>query len=159
MVSNGKLLNESEVMGMTMDNQGLESLVIWQKSVDFAVNVCQEIVPMLPPEEKWALSSQLRRAAQSIPANIAEGYGRYNHQETIHYCYIARGSMAETKTHLVLAYRLGYIDETTHHDYQERLIELGKMLHGYIKHLRYQKNRNQIKEIFDEEDDYTTYPP
>jgi four helix bundle protein len=143
---------------MTRDNQGLESLVVWQKSVDFAVDVCQEIVPMLPPEEKWALSSQLRRAVQSISANIAEGYGRYNHQETIHYCYIARGSMAENKTHLVLAHRLGYVEDKIHQDYQNRLIELGKMLHGFIKHLRNQKNRNQIKEIFGEEDDYNDYP-
>ncbi len=143
---------------MTRDNQGLESLVVWQKSVDFAVDVCQEIVPMLPPEEKWALSSQLRRAVQSISANIAEGYGRYNHQETIHYCYIARGSMAESKTHLVLAHRLGYVEDKIHQDYQNRLIELGKMLHGFIKHLRNQKNRNQIKEIFGEEDDYNDYP-
>jgi len=139
---------------MTRDNQGLESLIVWQKAVDFAVEVCQEIVPMLPPEEKWALSSQLRRAVQSIPANIAEGYGRYNYQETIHYCYIARGSMAETKTHLILAYRLGYIVQPIHHNFQDRLTELGKMLHGYINHLRKQKTRIQIKGISDEEDDY-----
>ena len=151
-------MDEREGLEMTRDNQGLESLVVWQKSVDFAVDVCQEIVPMLPPEEKWALSSQLRRAVQSIPANIAEGYGRYNHQETIHYCYIARGSMAESKTHLVLAHRLGYVEDKIHQDYQNRLIELGKMLHGFIKHLRNQKNRNQIKEIFGEEDDYNDYP-
>jgi four helix bundle protein len=151
-------VDEREGLEMTRDNQGLESLVVWQKSVDFAVDVCQEIVPMLPPEEKWALSSQLRRAVQSIPANIAEGYGRYNHQETIHYCYIARGSMAESKTHLVLAHRLGYVEDKIHQDYQNRLIELGKMLHGFIKHLRNQKNRNQIKEIFGEEDDYNDYP-
>ena len=143
---------------MAKDNQGLESLVIWRKSVDFAVDVCQEIVTMLPPEEKWALNSQIRRAAQSIPANIAEGYGRYNYQETIHYCYIARGSMAETKTHLILAYRLGYIEESINKDYQDRLTELGKMLHGYIKHLRNQKNRNQIKESLNVEEDYNTYP-
>lgn len=139
---------------MTKDNQGLESLVIWHKSVDFAVDVCQKIVPLLPTEEKWALSSQLRRAVQSIPANIAEGYGRYNFQESIHYCYIARGSMAETKTHLVLAHRLGYIEEDIHQDYQNRLIELGKMLHGYIKHLRNQKHSHQVKEIYGEEYDY-----
>jgi four helix bundle protein len=139
---------------MTKDNQGLESLVVWQKSVDFAVEICQDVVPLLPPDEKWALSSQLRRAVQSIPANIAEGYGRYNHQETIHFCYIARGSMAETKTHLVLAHRLGYIDETVHQDIQTRLTELGKMLHGYIKHLRNQKLGHQVKEDIEDEDEY-----
>jgi len=134
---------------MAKDNQGLESLNVWQKSVDFAVDVCQNMLPLFPPEEKWALSSQLRRAVYSIFANIAEGYGRFNYQETIHFCYIARGSMAETKTFLVLSERLGYIDETLHQTYQSRLIELGKMLHGYINHLRKQKAQTMIKEYPD----------
>lgn len=107
---------------------------------------------MIPSEEKWALSSQLRRACQSIPANIAEGYGRYHYQETIHYCYIARGSMAETKTHLLLAHRLGYIDKTINNQYQERLTELGKMLHGYIAHLR--KQKSLIKEGVEDAGNY-----
>ena len=139
---------------MSNKNQGLETLEIWKQSVDFAVDVCQVIVPLLPPEEKWALGSQLRRSVQSIPANIAEGYGRYSFQESIHFCYIARGSMAETKTHLVLAHHLGYIDELLHREYQNRLIELGKMLHGYIKHLRNQKALNRVKEIPSVEDEY-----
>lgn len=133
-------------------NQGLETLEIWQKAVDFAVELCQEVLPMIPQEEKWALSSQMRRASQSISANIAEGYGRYNYQETIHFCYIARGSMAETKTHLILAHRLGYINETIHNRYQARLVELGKMLHGYIAHLR--KQKMMIKEDYDQDLNY-----
>lgn len=131
---------------MIKDNQGLESLVVWCKSVDFAVDVCQAVVPMLPPEEKWALSSQLRRAVQSIPANIAEGYGRYNFQETIHFCYISRGSMAESKTYILLAHRLGYIDDAIYQDYLSRLTDLGKMLHGFIKHLRNQKSIHAVRE-------------
>lgn len=139
---------------MGKENQGLETLEIWKKSVDFAVDVCQVVVPLLPPEEKWALGSQLRRSVQSIPASIAEGYGRYSFQESIHFCYIARGSMAEAKTHLILAHYLGYIDELLHREYQNRLIELGKMLHGYIKHLRNQKTMNRIKEVPSVEDKY-----
>jgi len=136
------------------NNQGLETLEIWRRSIDFAVDVCQEILPSFPSEEKWALNSQLRRSAQSIPANIAEGYGRYNFQESIHYCYIARGSIAETKTHLILANRLGYLDDQKHQKYQTRLAELGKMLNGYIKHLRNQKNMNRIKENSLVDDEY-----
>jgi four helix bundle protein len=137
---------------MTKGRQGLETLEIWQKAMDYAVDVCQNILPLLPVEEKWALSSQLRRAVQSIPANIAEGYGRYNYQETIHFCYIARGSMAETKTHLVLALRLGYADSTMIQPYLNRLTELGKMLHGYISHLR--KQKSIVKEQPETEDTY-----
>ncbi|MFW5713440.1 MAG: four helix bundle protein [Brevefilum sp.] len=139
---------------MTEKNQGLQTLKVWQKSVDYAVEVCQNILPLLPSEEKYALNSQLRRAVYSISANIAEGYGRFNFQERIHFCYIARGSMAETKTFLILAERLGYIDEELHQLYQSRLTELGKMLHGYITHLRKQKNQSNIKEVPDRDNTY-----
>lgn len=137
---------------MAEGKQGLETLDIWQKAVDYAVDVCQNALPCLPSKEKWALDTQLRRSVQSIPANIAEGYGRYNYQETIHFCYIARGSMAETKTHLVLAYRLDYLDEETYQKYLIRLTELGKMLNGYINHLR--KQKSLIKEGVNQEDAY-----
>lgn len=132
-------------------NQGLESLEIWRKAVDYAVDICQNVIPLFPQEEKWALASQLRRAVQSIPANIAEGYGRYNFQETIHFCYIARGSMAETKTYLILAFRLGYIQESTYNKYLNQLNELGMMTHGYITRLRKEKARNVLKESADAE--------
>jgi len=135
---------------MADNNQGLETLAVWQKSVDFAVDVCQYLLPMFPDVEKWALNSQLRRSVQSIPANIAEGYGRYNFQEAIQYCYIARGSMSETKTHLLIAYRLGYIDTLMHDEYQSRLVALGKMINGYIGHLRKQKNISSIREVEDD---------
>lgn len=124
---------------MEKESRRLETLVVWQQSLDYAVDVCQSVIPLLPPEEKWALASQLRRAVQSIPANIAEGYGRYNYQETIHFCYIARGSMAETKTFLIMAHRLGYISKKDEDAYLSRLVELGKMLNGFIGHLRKQK--------------------
>ncbi len=124
---------------MLKGNQGLETLQVWQKSMDYAVDICQDVVSQFPSEEKWALASQLRRSVQSIPANIAEGYGRYNYQESIHFCYIARGSMSEAKTQLILAHRLGYIDDEAFQCYLSRLTELGKMLHGYISYLRKQK--------------------
>jgi four helix bundle protein len=137
---------------MVKENQGLETLQVWQRAVDFAVEICLDLVPCLPSDEKWALASQMRRAAQSIPANIAEGYGRYTYQETIRFCYIARGSIAETKTHLIMAYRLGYIDETSYHKYLNQLNELVKMLHGYIGHLR--KQKSHIKEHPDLGEEY-----
>jgi four helix bundle protein len=139
---------------MTQNLKGLESLKIWQKSMDYAVDVCQNILPSLPSEEKWALNSQLRRSAQSIPANIAEGYGRYSFQDSIRFFYIARGSILETKTHLMLAYRLDYIDQELHHQYQYRLDELGKMLNGYISHLRRQKSNHSINEEPIQDEDY-----
>lgn len=139
---------------MGQKNQGLESLEIWRRAVDYAVDMCQNVIPLFPPEEKWALASQLRRSVQSIPANIADGYGRYNFQETIHYCYIARGSMAETKTHLVLAFRMGYIKEEIYLQFLDQLNDLGKMTNGYVAHLRKQKAINGLKETYDPDESY-----
>lgn len=139
---------------MDQNTRGIESLVVWQKALDYAVDVCQDVISLFPNEEKWALASQLRRSVQSIPANIAEGYGRYNFQESIHFCYIARGSILESKTHLVLANRLGYIDDQIHEKYQVNLSELGKMLNGYIVHLRKQKNLNSLRETPQQDDIY-----
>jgi len=139
---------------MAERRQGLETLEVWQRAIEYAVDVYEQVLPLFPPEEKWALSSQLRRAVQSIPANIAEGYGRYNYQETIHFCYIARGSMAETKSHLVLAHRFGYLDDPIHQDFQNRLTEIGKMLNGYISHLRKQKGMSYLHENPDPDNTY-----
>ena len=129
---------------MEKGKRRLETLEVWQQSLDYAVDVCQNVIPKFPSEEKWALASQLRRAVQSIPANIAEGYGRYNYQETIHFCYIARGSMTETKTFLIMAHRMGYLSKKDSEVYLNRLVELGKMLNGFIGHLR--KLKALIKE-------------
>lgn len=92
-------------------SRGLESLEVWQRARKLAVHICKEILPALPPLEKWSLVEQLRRSTQSIPANIVEGFGRYCYQESIRYGYIARGSLEETTSHLCLAKDLGYISE------------------------------------------------
>ena len=107
---------------MTADNiQGLETLEAWKRAKDFAVKVCKEILPLLPAEERWSLSQQIRRAVQSVPANIAEGHGRFYFQETIRFCYIARGSLSETYTHLVVAYELGYIPQKIYADLRKQV--------------------------------------
>ena len=63
---------------MTNDNiQGLETLEAWKKSKTLALEIYKKILPLLPPEEKWNLNQQIRRAASSVPANIAEGHGRF----------------------------------------------------------------------------------
>lgn len=122
---------------MTSGNiQGLETLEAWKRAKDFSVKVCKEILPRLPAEEKWSLSQQIRRAAQSIPANIAEGYGRFYYQETIRFCYIARGSLSETYTHLAIASELGYIPEKVYADLRKQVEELVRIINGYISYLK-----------------------
>jgi len=125
---------------MEKDSQrGLEKLMVWRKAIELVAMIYEQIFPCLPPEEKWAMESQLRRAAQSIPANIAEGYGRFYYQDHIRFCYIARGSLEETYSHLSLALRLGYLDEDQFNRLTAEIIELRRMLSGYISFLKSSK--------------------
>lgn len=122
---------------MTPDNiQGLETLEAWKRAKDFAVRVCKEVLPLLPAEEKWSLSQQIRRAVQSVPANIAEGHGRFYFQETIRFCYIARGSLSETYTHLTVAHELGYLPQKVYTDLRKQVEDLFRIINGYIAYLK-----------------------
>jgi four helix bundle protein len=125
-------------MGKT-EEKGLETLQIWQRSLAFAAQICRQVLPKLPASEKWALADQLRRSAQSIPANIAEGYGRFYYQESVRFCYIARGSLEETFSHLTLARRLDYLPEEAYLQNVKEIQELRKMLNGYISFLKQSK--------------------
>jgi four helix bundle protein len=100
-----------------MSVSGLEKLDVWCKARDFAVRVHREVIPLMPPEEKWSLAQQLRRSSQSIPANIAEGHGRFYYQENVRFCYIARGSLEETLSHVVFAHKVDYISEALYQSY------------------------------------------
>ncbi len=122
-----------------MSVQGLEKLDVWRKAKDFAVIIYREVLPLLPSGEKWGLNQQLRRAAQSIPANIAEGHGRYYYQENIRFCYIARGSLVETISHLSLAHELEYIPD----ELFKKIVSVGdeqaRLINGYIAYLKRSK--------------------
>lgn len=119
--------------------KGLEKLILWRKSADFAVKVCKEILPAFPDHEKYSLTSQLRRAVQSIPANIAEGYGRYYYQYAIRFCYIARGSLEESRSHLTIACELSYLSSDRFQQSVLEMDEIRKMIHGYIAYLKRSK--------------------
>ena len=80
-----------------------EDLLAWQKAHELMLFVHDKVVPILPPFEKRNLADQLRRASKSIPANIAEGHGRFYFRETVRFCYTARGSLSETENHLIAA--------------------------------------------------------
>jgi four helix bundle protein len=97
---------------VTSDNiQGLETLEAWKRAKDFALAIYKEVVPRLPADEKWNLTQQLKRAAQSIPANIAEVHGRYHFLDNVRFCYMARGSLTEVQSHMTLAHELGYLSD------------------------------------------------
>jgi four helix bundle protein len=119
--------------------KGLETLLVWQKAMALTVMVQQQILPVLPDDEKWALVAQLRRSVQSIPANIAEGYGRYYYQEGVRFCYLARGSLEETYNHLSLSYKHGYISQDTFNIFNGCIQEIHRLLNGYITFLKKSK--------------------
>ena len=94
---------------------------------------------MLPPEEKWSLNQQIRRSSQSIPANIAEGHGRFYFQENVRFCYIARGSLEETLSHIVYANKVGYVAEALYKSLAVDGENLNRLINGYIGFLKKSK--------------------
>jgi four helix bundle protein len=88
-----------------------------------------------PKEEAYGLTSQLRRAAVSIPANIAEGQGRRSKPEFRQFLGHARGSLLELDTHLEIALRLEYINQQEHSRLQEQIGEVGRIINGLLRSL------------------------
>jgi four helix bundle protein len=119
-----------------MSVSGLEKLDVWCKAMDFAVHINKEVLPLLPSEEKWPLNRQLRRASQSIPANIAEGHGHFYFQDNVRFCYIVRGSLEETLTHIVYAYKAGFISETLYKNLSMDGENLNRLINGNIGFLK-----------------------
>src|ERR1044072_9786590 len=122
-----------------MSVEGLSRLKVWMRAKDFALLVYKKVLPSLPPEEKWNLSQQLRRASLSISANIAEGYGRFYYQENVRFCYMARGSLEEILSHLTFASEMSFIPKELYQDLANEGDEIDKMLNGYIAHLKQSK--------------------
>ena len=122
-----------------MSIKSLETLEAWRKSREFSLRVYREILPLLPPEEKWNLNQQLRRASLSIPANIAEGYGRFYYQENVRFCYIARGSLEEALSHLVIAQEMKFIPESLFDSLEQDGEKLTQLINGYIGYLKRSK--------------------
>ncbi|MFP4344767.1 MAG: four helix bundle protein [Anaerolineales bacterium] len=121
---------------MTKQYGGFRELVAWQKARQLMLFVHQEVIPLLPAEERWDLTSQIRRSSKSVMANVAEGYGRYYYQETIRFCYIARGSLEETYSHLITALDLNYIPPLVYSRGEEIIQEVDRLLNGYIAYLK-----------------------
>jgi four helix bundle protein len=110
-------------------------LIAWQRAMDPAVAV-YEASRRIPMEERHGLTAQMRRAAVSISANIAEGQGRRTGGEFLHSLSVAHGSVRELETHVVLAERLHFINADTAKDILERTAEVGRLIHGLSNSLR-----------------------
>jgi len=109
-------------------------LEVWQKSMDLVVE-CYQITKKFPKAEIYGLTSQLQRAAVSIPANIAEGRERQYTKEFLQHLSIAYGFLAELETHLQIAQRLNYLDMNHLKQMLDKTAEVGRMLNGLRKSL------------------------
>ena len=107
-------------------------LIVWQKAMDLVESV-YTATSAFPREETYALTSQIRRAAASIPANIAEGQGRRLTKEFLYFLANARGSLLELDTHLELGLRLGYLNPDKYSALLHQLQEVGKILNGLMR--------------------------
>jgi four helix bundle protein len=110
-------------------------LIAWQKAVAFAVNVYRTSANW-PKEELFGLTGQVRRAAVSIPSNIAEGKGRLGKPEFLHHRSIAKGSLCEAETQLVIAKELAFLDEQTADALLDQSAEVSRLLQGLIRSLQ-----------------------
>ena len=112
-----------------------ENLEVWKKSVDFVIEIYRSTATF-PSDERFGLTSQIRRAAVSIPANIAEGAARTSEKEFLYFLSIAQGSASEVSTEILIAFRLGYVTEDLHRTLTARLDEIGRIISGLRNHLK-----------------------
>ena len=114
-------------------------LEVWQKSMTLVKEVYQA-TDQFPGEEKFGLVNQIRRAAVSIPSNLAEGQARSTTGQFQHFINIAIGSIAELETQILLSSELGYLKADRYQHLLERLNTIGKMLRGLDKALTNRKS-------------------
>ncbi|NES46262.1 four helix bundle protein, partial [Moorena sp. SIO2C4] len=110
-------------------------LKVWNRAMDLVV-LCYQLTSKLPKTEIYGLSSQIQRAAVSIPANIAEGKGRLHLGDYIHHLSIANGSLKELETHLLITGRLSYLKNSELQPVLELSDEIGRMLNILIEKLK-----------------------
>jgi four helix bundle protein len=120
---------------MANDVRSYKDLVAWQKSMDL-VTAVYRASQGFPKEEIFGLVSQTRRAAVSVPSNIAEGHARTSKKEFQYFLSNARGSLTELETQLTIAHQLAYIGKTGINQLLDRLGEVGRILNGLLAALK-----------------------
>lgn len=115
--------------------QNYQQLTVWQRAIDLVPRIYQ-LTQTFPKHETYALGDQMRRAAVSIPANIAEGQGREHSKEFAYHLSVAKGSMAELHTLLIVARKLGYLDDTAINRWEEELSQVRRPLIGLLAKIK-----------------------
>ena len=119
---------------MANEIRSYEDLDVWRRGIDLAVRL-YGVAGALPQSEKYEMSSQLRRAAVSVPSNVAEGHARRNPKPFLNHVNIALGSLAECVTCLVIAYRVGFLSLERLNEERRETDRVGQMLHGLARSL------------------------
>ena len=112
-----------------------EKLDVWKKSVEFTVEV-YKVTDRFPKDERFGLTSQIRRASVSIAAHIAEGAGRKSDREFLNFLSISQGSASEVETELLIASKLDYLSEENYQVLMRGLDEIGRMITGLSSYVR-----------------------
>jgi four helix bundle protein len=115
--------------------ESFEDLFVYQKAREFSRKIAK-LIKELPESEKFKLKDQMTRARRSITNNIAEGYGRFHHQENIQYCRQSRGSICEVVDDLIECLDENYIDENKCRSLKDEAYSLMKILNKYIAYLQ-----------------------
>ncbi len=115
-----------------MDKEGFKRLIVWQKSKDLAVQIYRISSKGLISKD-FGLRDQIQRSAVSIPSNIAEGDERETDKGAIRFFFISKGSLAEIRTQLQIAFEIGYINKNEFHTLDDEYRKLGKMIGALIK--------------------------
>jgi len=108
---------------------------VWQKAMDIAVSI-HLFTKDFPRNEDYGVTSQLRRAGLSISSNIAEGFGRSHTKDKLNFYYFSRGSIMETRSHLIYCLKVGYINQADVSPINENLVQLSVELNKLIKTLQ-----------------------
>jgi len=126
--------------------ESYQELEVWKQTKDLVKHI-YELTKSFPKEEQFGLTNQLRRAAVSIPSNIAEGCGRNHFKDSIQLFFIARGSLYEVETQLVIAFDLKYVSPTALEAYMVLIKSCKRLLKGFINYFQKQADNSKSSTI------------
>jgi four helix bundle protein len=119
---------------MDANTKGYKELIVWQRAIELVPQVYQ-LTKRFPSDELYGITSQIRRAMISVPANIAEGQGRHHPKEFFNFLSIARGSLAEVDTLLIVACKLGYLHEEQLEKFESQIIRIRQLIQKLMQSL------------------------
>jgi four helix bundle protein len=134
-VKYGRSLKRQERHMGNENTKGYRNLLVWQNAHELTLLI-YKASKIFPRDELHGLTNQMRRAAVSIPANIAEGYARAGKKELLQFLYIAKGSLAEVEYYVELSKDLEYIDRAMYENLEEKRQLVGKLLYGFIASIK-----------------------